>query len=216
MYSPLGINTAFHSDFCKKKEHDNTQKKTINIALNFDFALFCFLNSWWVCSFPMHGLPLCLWVVLENSSLIACAVITLSKNLGFSSICFKMSAQISWRFFFWSLVKNFETTCAQIFIICRLSGHYLPHCFFVNGHPLCYQSNTKPTIFSDNFFNFSDIVSGFWCGWASWTFIIFNISLAHSCKSGQAFRVGFGHKVDKSFGLNSDLRGTFCLRYTKI
>ena len=52
---------------------------------------------------------------------------------------------------------------------------YLPHCFFVNGHPLCYQSNTKPTIFSDNFFNFSDIVSGFWYSWASWTFIIFNI-----------------------------------------
>ena len=31
---------------------------------------------------------------------------------------------------------------------------YLPHCFFVNGHSLCYQSNTKPTIFSDNFFQF--------------------------------------------------------------
>ena len=55
---------------------------------------------------------------------------------------------------------------------------YLPHCFFVNGHPLCYQSNTKPTIFSNNFLDFSVIVSGFWCGWASWTFIIFNISSA--------------------------------------
>ena len=47
----------------------------------------------------MHGLPLCLWVVLENSSLIACTAITLSKNLGFSSICFEMSAQNLLAFF---------------------------------------------------------------------------------------------------------------------
>ena len=67
----------------------------------------------------MHGL--CLWVVLENSSLIAGTVSTLSKNLGFSSICFEMTAQTSWRFSFWSLVKSFETTCAQTFVICRLS-----------------------------------------------------------------------------------------------
>ena len=32
-----------------------------------------------------------------------------------------MSAQISWRFSFWSLVKSFETTCAQTFVICRFS-----------------------------------------------------------------------------------------------
>ena len=89
--------------------------------MNFDLALFCFFNSRWVCSFPMHGLPLCLWVVLENSSLIAGTVITLSKNLGFSSICFEMSAQISWRFSFWSLVKSFETTWAQTFVICSFS-----------------------------------------------------------------------------------------------
>ena len=42
-----------------------------------------------------------------------------------------------------------------------------------------------------------------------------------SCKSGRAFRVGFGFggfglKVDKNFGLDSCLRRTFCLRYTKI
>ena len=121
----LSINTAFHSDFHKKKkkEHDNTLniKKTINIALNFDFALFCFFNSWWVCSFPMHGLPLCLWVVWKNSSLIAGTVITLPKNFVFSSIRFEMSAQISWRFFFLSLVKSFETTCAQTFVICIFS-----------------------------------------------------------------------------------------------
>ena len=36
---------------------------------------------------------------------------------------------------------------------------YLLHCFFVSRHPL-YQSNTKPTIFSDNFFNFSG-----YCNW---------------------------------------------------
>ena len=45
----------------------------------------------------------------------------LSENLGFSSICFEMPAQISWRFSFWSLVKSFETTCAQTFVICRFS-----------------------------------------------------------------------------------------------
>ena len=33
-----------------------------------------------------------------------------------------------------------------------------------------------------------------------------------SCKSGRAFRVGFGPKVDKNFGLNSGLRRAFCLR----
>ena len=313
--------------------------------MNFDVALFCFFNSWWVCSFPMHGLPLCLWVVLENLSLIAGTVITLSKNLGFSSVCFEMSAQTSWRFSFWSLVTSFDTTYApevessrtslasrthfevlglglegqvlglgletssprklacprledssifwnvkilwsawkivwktffrgdrvknfwedlfffffleiawkilvktfffffffgehlrfvslvlglglehscpwpreclsserlslalalasDFFCVfglglepcvldstsvmhkllshadCHAVGYNLPHCFFVNRHPLCYQSNTKPTIFSDNFFNFSVIVSGFWYGWASWTFIIFNISPA--------------------------------------
>ena len=37
-----------------------------------------------------------------------------------------------------------------------------------------------------------------------------------SCKSGRAFRVGFGLKVDKNFGLNSGLRRTYCLRCTKI
>ena len=37
-----------------------------------------------------------------------------------------------------------------------------------------------------------------------------------SCKSGRAFRVGLGPKVDKNFGLNSGLRRTFCLRCTKI
>ena len=36
----------------------------------------------------------------------------------------------------------------------QIAMQYLPHCFFVNGHPLSYQSNTKPTIFSDNFFQF--------------------------------------------------------------
>ena len=216
MYSPLASTQRFIRIFVKKKKHDNTQEKTINITLNFDFSLFCFVNPWWVCSFPMHGLPLCLGVVLENSSLIAGTVITLSKNLGFSSICFKMSAQISRRFF-WSLVKNFETTCAQIFIICRLSGTTC-HTVSLSMDILSAISRilSRRTIFSDNFFNFSDIVSGFWCGWASWTFIILNISPAQSCKSGRAFRVGFGHKVDKSFGLNSDMRGTFCLRYTKI
>ena len=40
--------------------------------------------------------------------------------------------------------------------------------------------------------------------------------LYQNCKSGRAFRVGFGPKVDKSFGLNSDLRLTFCLSCTKI
>ena len=146
--------------------------------MNIDFALCCFLNSWWACSFPMHGLHPCLWVVLENSSLIAGTVITLSKYLGFSSICFEMSAQISWRFFFliasWKLWNNLCTDFCHMQIVMQ----YLPHCLFVNGHPLCYQSNTKPTIFSNNFFNFSDIVSGFGYGWASWTFIIFNISPA--------------------------------------
>ena len=36
-----------------------------------------------------------------------------------------------------------------------------------------------------------------------------------SCKSGRAFRVGFGPKVGKNFGLNSGLRRAFCLRCTK-
>ena len=36
------------------------------------------------------------------------------------------------------------------------------------------------------------------------------------CKSDRAFRVGFGPKVAKNFGLNSGLRCAFCLRYTKI
>ena len=36
-----------------------------------------------------------------------------------------------------------------------------------------------------------------------------------SCKSGRAFRVGFGPKVDKNFGLNSGLRRSFCFRCTK-
>ena len=40
--------------------------------------------------------------------------------------------------------------------------------------------------------------------------------IKQSCKSGQAFRVGFGSKVNKNFGLNSGLRRTFCLRCTKI
>ena len=38
----------------------------------------------------------------------------------------------------------------------------------------------------------------------------------HSCKSGRAFRVEFGPKVDKILGLDSGLRRTFCLRCTKI
>ena len=37
-----------------------------------------------------------------------------------------------------------------------------------------------------------------------------------SSKSGGAFRVGFGPKVDKNFGLNSGLRRAFCLECTKI
>ena len=37
-----------------------------------------------------------------------------------------------------------------------------------------------------------------------------------SCKSGRAFRVGFGLKVDKNFGLDLGLRRTFCLRFAKI
>ena len=64
-----------------------------------------------ICSFPMHGLPLCLWVILENSSLIAGTVITLSKNLSFSSICFKMSAQI-----FCDIQKRGFLTCIR----CRI------------------------------------------------------------------------------------------------
>ena len=44
---------------------------------------------------------------------------------------------------------------------------------------------------------------------------IFNI-WNHSCKSDRAFRVGFGPKVDKNFGLNSGLSRAFCLRCTKI
>ena len=129
--------------------------------MNFDFALFCFFNLRWVCSFPMHGLPLCLWVVLENSSLIACTVITLSKNLGFSSICFEMSAQISWRFFFLIASKKLWNNLCTDLCHMQIFIQYLPHYFFVNGHPLCYQSNTKPTIFSDNFFTFSVIVRVF-------------------------------------------------------
>ena len=129
--------------------------------MNFDFALFCFFNLRWVCSFPMHGLPLCLWVVLENSSLIACPVITLSKNLGFSSICFEMSAQISWRFFFLIASKKLWNNLCTDLCHMQIFVQYLPHCFFVNGHPLCYQSNTKPTIFSDNFFTFPVIVRVF-------------------------------------------------------
>ena len=31
------------------------------------------------------------------------------------------------------------------------------------------------------------------------------------CKSDRAFQVGFGAKVEKSFGLNLGLRRTFCL-----
>ena len=122
MYSPLASTQRFSRILIKKRTRQHPYiKKTIDISLNFDFVLFCFFNWWWVCSFPMHGLPLCLWVVLENSSLIAGTVITLSKNLGFSSICFETSAQISWHFSFWSLVKSFEITCAQTFVICRFS-----------------------------------------------------------------------------------------------
>ena len=44
---------------------------------------------------------------------------------------------------------------------------------------------------------------------------IVSLSWLQSFKSGQAFRVGFGPKVDKNFGLNSGLRRTFCLRCTK-
>ena len=43
-----------------------------------------------------------------------------------------------------------------------------------------------------------------------------NLLFAQSCKSGRAFRVGFGPKVDKNFGLNSGLRRAFCLECTKI
>ena len=39
---------------------------------------------------------------------------------------------------------------------------YLPNCFFVNGHPLCNQSNTKPTIFLGQFFHF--------LGYCKWVF----------------------------------------------
>ena len=40
MYSPLASTQRFIRIFTKKKEHDNVLniKKTINIALNFDFA----------------------------------------------------------------------------------------------------------------------------------------------------------------------------------
>ena len=37
-----------------------------------------------------------------------------------------------------------------------------------------------------------------------------------TCKSGQAFRIGFGPKVDKNFGLDLGQRRSFCLRYAKI
>ena len=44
----------------------------------------------------------------------------------------------------------------------------------------------------------------------------FMLLQAQSCKSGPAFWVGFGPKVDKNFELNSGLRRAFCLRCTKI
>ena len=34
-------------------------------------------------------------------------------------------------------------------------------------------------------------------------------NVRQSCKSGRAFRAGFGPKFDKNFGLNSGLRRTF-------
>ena len=39
--------------------------------------------------------------------------------------------------------------------------------------------------------------------------------LGQSCKSSRAFRVGFGPKVDKIFGLISGLKRTFCLKCKK-
>ena len=126
----------------------------------------------------MHGLSLCLWVVLENLSLIACTVSTLSKKFRvFFNLFWNVSTNLLAFFFLiasWKLWNILRTDLCHMQIFMQ----YLPHCFFVNGHSLCYQSNTKPTIFSDNFFNFSVIVSGFWYGWASWTFIIFNFSSA--------------------------------------
>ena len=41
-------------------------------------------------------------------------------------------------------------------------------------------------------------------------------SLSQSCKTGRAFRVGFGPKVGKNFGHNSGLKRTFCLRCTNL
>ena len=40
--------------------------------------------------------------------------------------------------------------------------------------------------------------------------------LGLSCKLSRAFRVGFGPKVDKIFGLISGLKRTFCLKCRKI
>ena len=41
------------------------------------------------------------------------------------------------------------------------------------------------------------------------------LNVNQSCKSGRAFRVGFGPKVHKNVELNSGLRRTFSLRCTK-
>ena len=46
--------------------------------------------------------------------------------------------------------------------------------------------------------------------------LVFVGYVIQSCKSGRGFRVGFGPKVDKNFGLNLGLRRAFCLKSTKI
>ena len=43
-----------------------------------------------------------------------------------------------------------------------------------------------------------------------------NIIMLQSCKSGWAFRVSFGPKVDKNFEPKSGLSRAFCFRFTKI
>ena len=48
------------------------------------------------------------------------------------------------------------------------------------------------------------------------TVLIKKVYSEQSCESGRAFRIGFGPKVDKNFGLNSGLSRSFCRRCTKI
>ena len=62
-------------------------------------------------------------------------------------------------------------------------------------------------------------LNSYFCCFASFFllfFFFFCCCLLQSCKSGRAFRVGFGPKVDKNFGLNLGLRRIFCLLCTKI